>query len=100
VFFLVLWIRTGFSADPEPALYLNADQDPGSPTNVDPDPGQTLKSQKAEFLHEKFRYVGRYVGKAENQVYLFIWSISMPSFQPLRGDSASISVGILTFLQL
>ncbi len=39
----VLWIRTGFNADPDPAFYLNADQDPdpdpGSPTNAVP--GQT-----------------------------------------------------------
>ncbi len=35
----VLWIRIGFSADPDPALYFNADPDPGSQTNSDPDPG-------------------------------------------------------------
>ncbi len=46
----------GFSADPEPAFYLNADPnpapDPGRHTNADPDPGQTFKSQKIEFLLE------------------------------------------------
>ncbi len=38
--------------------YLNAnpdrDLDPGSQNNADPDPGQTLKSQKVEFLCEKY----------------------------------------------
>jgi hypothetical protein len=34
-------------------LSANSDPDPGSQTNADPGPGQTLKSQKAEFLHEK-----------------------------------------------
>jgi hypothetical protein len=28
----------GFTADPDPALFLNADPDPGSLTNVDKDP--------------------------------------------------------------
>jgi hypothetical protein len=39
-----------FNEDPDPDL------DPGSQTNVDPDvnPGQTLKSQKADFLREKY----------------------------------------------
>jgi hypothetical protein len=42
----MLWIRTGFnadrdpafnlSADPDPAFYLNADPDPRSQTNADP----------------------------------------------------------------
>jgi hypothetical protein len=41
----VLWIRIGFNADP--------DADPGSQTTADP-AGQTLKSQKIEFLHEKY----------------------------------------------
>ncbi len=62
----LVWIRIGFNADPDinpnPAFYLNADPDPnpdsGSQTNADPDPGQTLKSQKVEFLHEKFIIVG------------------------------------------
>jgi hypothetical protein len=40
----------GFSADPDPAFYLNADPDPnpGSQTiaDLDPDPGQTLPSLK------------------------------------------------------
>jgi hypothetical protein len=31
----------GFTADPDPALFLNADPDPGSLTNVDKDPDQT-----------------------------------------------------------
>jgi hypothetical protein len=33
---------------------INADPDPGSQTNSDPDSGQALKSQKVEFLHEKY----------------------------------------------
>jgi hypothetical protein len=37
---LVLWIRFGFNADPDPAFYLNADPDtdpdPESQTNADP----------------------------------------------------------------
>ncbi len=38
------------------AFYLNADPDPDpwSQTDADPDPGQTLKSQRDEFLHEKY----------------------------------------------
>jgi hypothetical protein len=45
-----------FNVDPDPAFYLNADPDPDpeSQTHVDPYPGQTLKSQKVEFLHEKY----------------------------------------------
>jgi hypothetical protein len=40
----VLWIRTGFNADPDPAFYLNVDPD------ADPDPGQTSRqTQKVEF---------------------------------------------------
>jgi hypothetical protein len=57
----VLGIRIGFNAYPvpDPAFYLNSDpdSDPGSQTNADPDPGQTLKSQKVEFFHEKYRYL-------------------------------------------
>ncbi len=47
----VLWIRIGFHADPDPAIYHNADPGPGSQTNADPDPdpGQTLSSLKFEF---------------------------------------------------
>jgi hypothetical protein len=57
----VLWIRTGFNADPDPAFYLNADPDPavylnadpdpdsGSQNNADPDPGQNSSSQKLNF---------------------------------------------------
>jgi hypothetical protein len=48
------WIRIGFTADPDPAFYLNADSDPGSKTNAAPDTGQTLKSQNVELLHEKY----------------------------------------------
>jgi hypothetical protein len=60
----VLWIRIGFNAHPDPFLYMNADldtdPDPGSQTNADPDPdpGQTVKSQKFEFLHEKYTSIG------------------------------------------
>ncbi len=56
----VLWILIGFNedSDPDPAFYtriwiqgaktmrINADPDP--------DPSHTLKSQKVEFLHEKY----------------------------------------------
>ncbi len=47
----MLWIRSGFTADPDPAFYLNPD--PGRQTSADPDPGSilTLKLQKVEFLH-------------------------------------------------
>ncbi len=57
----VLWIRTGFIADPDPdyismririqgakPMGIHANPDP------DPDPGHTFKSQKSEFLHEKY----------------------------------------------
>jgi hypothetical protein len=30
----------------------------GSQTNANPDPGQTLESQKTEFLHYKYTYLG------------------------------------------
>jgi hypothetical protein len=53
----VLWIRIGFNSDPDPDFFLNADPDQGAkPTRIhaDPDPGQTFKSQKVEFLHEKY----------------------------------------------
>ncbi len=33
---VVLYIRTSFNADPDPAFYLNADSDPGSQDNEDP----------------------------------------------------------------
>ncbi len=59
----VLWIRIGFNADADPAFYLNPDPDPdpgNQPMRIhadpDPDPGQTLKSQKVEFLHEKYTW--------------------------------------------
>jgi hypothetical protein len=42
LFFSVLRIRIGFSADSDPAFLRSADPDPGSQTNADPDPGQTL----------------------------------------------------------
>ncbi len=34
----MLWIRTGFNADPDPAFNLNVDSDPdpGRQTNADP----------------------------------------------------------------
>ncbi len=56
----MLWIRCSFNADPDPVFYFNADPDPGIQTDADPnlDPGQTLKSQKVEFLHEKFQCYG------------------------------------------
>jgi hypothetical protein len=52
-----LWIRIGFNADQDPDFDLNVDlnPDPGSQTNAGhADPGQTLKSQKVEFLLEKY----------------------------------------------
>jgi hypothetical protein len=59
----VLWIRTGFNADLDPAFYLNADPDstfyvnadpdPGSQTNADPDPGLTLPLKKVTLFHKK-----------------------------------------------
>jgi hypothetical protein len=56
----VLWIRTGFHADPDPAFYLNADTDPiqgAKPMwiHADPDTGQTLRSIKVALLNEKIR---------------------------------------------
>jgi hypothetical protein len=53
-FLPVLWIRIGFTADPEPAFYLNADLDPAPGSQTNADPGLTFKSQKVEFLHEKY----------------------------------------------
>jgi hypothetical protein len=48
----------------DPGSGMGKNQDPGSGINnpdpqhwriqADPDPGQTLKSQKVEFLHEKY----------------------------------------------
>ncbi len=50
----VLWIRIGFNADPDPAIYRNADPDPRSLTNANPDSSQILLlSKKVKFLHEK-----------------------------------------------
>ncbi len=51
-----MWIHIGFNADPDTdtAFYLNADPDPGRQTNADPDTGRTLKSQKVEFLQDKY----------------------------------------------
>jgi hypothetical protein len=56
----VLWIRIGFTADPDPAFKLNADPGPGAkPMRIhpDPDPDQTLKSQKGQFLQEKYTFL-------------------------------------------
>ncbi len=59
----VLWIRIGFNADPDLALYLNEDPDPdptkepnkcGCTLHAFPNPGQTLPSLKVEFLHETY----------------------------------------------
>ncbi len=55
----MLWIRIGFNLDLDSAFYLSADPDQDSQIKVvpaDPDPGQTLKAQKVELLHEKYRY--------------------------------------------
>jgi hypothetical protein len=37
----MLWIRTGFHADPDPAFYL--EPDPGKQSNADPDPSQAVR---------------------------------------------------------
>jgi hypothetical protein len=50
----VLWIRIGFNADSDTGFNLKADPDPGSQTSADPDFGQTFRSQKLEFLNEKY----------------------------------------------
>ncbi len=55
----MLWISIGFSADPDPAFYLNEDPDPGSKTSADTNLGQTLKSQKVE-LSDENKIPGRY----------------------------------------
>ncbi len=52
----MLWIRSGFNADPDPAFNLNAEpvSDPGSQTNVDPgDPDPTFEAEKVEILNKK-----------------------------------------------
>jgi hypothetical protein len=56
--------------DPDPAFYLNEyphlDPDPvAKPIRIhaDPDPGQTFKSQKVEFLHEKYTGQKTYLQK-------------------------------------
>ncbi len=50
----VLWIRTGFNRDADPAFYLNVDPEPnpGSQTNEDPcgsGSWSDLKDKKVEF---------------------------------------------------
>jgi hypothetical protein len=56
----VLWIRTGFNedSDPDPAFFIRIRIQGAKPMRInadpDPDPSQTLKSQKVEFLHEKY----------------------------------------------
>jgi hypothetical protein len=54
----VLWIRIGFSADPDPAFNLNADRDP---TRIQEAKTmririliKLLKNKKVEFLHENY----------------------------------------------
>ncbi len=45
----MLWIRIGFKADPDPAVYLNSDPDPAFPSmriHADREPSQTLQWQK------------------------------------------------------
>ncbi len=42
----VLWIHIAFTADPDPAFYINAYHDP--------DLDQTLPSLKVDFSHEKY----------------------------------------------
>jgi hypothetical protein len=80
----VLWIRIGFTADPDPAFYFNVvpDPDPGSQTNADPIPNQTLKLQKVQFLKywslklatdKNFpTMVQKPFWKAGNQVYFLV----------------------------
>ncbi len=54
------------NADPDPDFFfLNADPDPGQQNNSvheDPNPGPTLKLQKVEFLHGKYKYL-KAIGK-------------------------------------
>jgi hypothetical protein len=48
-----VWIRIGFSAEPDPAFYVNADPDPEIQINADP--GQTLPSLKDEVATKAMR---------------------------------------------
>ncbi len=64
--------------------WFQADPDSGTKPNPDPDPGQTLKSQKVEFLHDKYSastvgnshrsktYLRRYKSLLERQETRFI----------------------------
>jgi hypothetical protein len=60
----VLWIRVGFNedSDPDPAFYIRIRIQGAKQMriNADPDtdPSHTLKSQKVEFLHEKYSSSG------------------------------------------
>jgi hypothetical protein len=44
----------GSATDPDPAFYLNADPDPNPGHQTNADHCETLPSQKAEFLYEKY----------------------------------------------
>jgi hypothetical protein len=50
----VLWIRISFSADPDQFFYRPKAKPLRIQADPDTDPGQTFKSQKVEFLHEKY----------------------------------------------
>jgi hypothetical protein len=58
------WFKCGSGFN----FYIGANPDPRSQTNAGPDsdPGQTLKSQKIEYLHEKYNLVGRYGNRSKN----------------------------------
>jgi hypothetical protein len=61
---IVLWIGIGFNedSDPDPAFYIWIRFQGAKPMRInadpDPDPSHNLKSQKAEFFHEKILRVG------------------------------------------
>ncbi len=58
----MLWIRIGFYADPDPAVYLNADQDPDPGDQNNADPGGSgswslFAVKKFKFLHKKLYFM-------------------------------------------
>jgi hypothetical protein len=57
-FKLVLCIRIGFNANPDPAFYLNADPNKGSQTSAALDPGQSCCHTKLNFYIKNILHVG------------------------------------------
>jgi hypothetical protein len=53
---LVVCIRVGSNADPNPAFLPQCGSGSKEQTNTDPDPSQTLPSVKVKFLFEKYHY--------------------------------------------